>query len=177
MPVNHVDFVDTRLAVAIKPTDTTIRISVVRDLRDRINRLPIGDHAYFIIQVNKYIEVVKYTHTKALPSENVLTLAVERGQHGTRATSFPAGSCVYTEITKAFLDEWFTVGDCCADIFPLVANTTITQHIPGSVVPVYDDNNTVVIGIQSLPGTTIEIPITFTIDAGGVVINKNSSGE
>lgn len=105
MPVNHIDFVDTRLAAALKSTDTQMKIRATRGLLRKINALPIGDHAYFVVQTHGIVEVVCYTHTSELAAATPLTLVVERGQHDTVATSFPANTCVRTELTKSILDE------------------------------------------------------------------------
>jgi hypothetical protein len=108
MPVNHLDFVATRLAVGAKSTDTVIKLQPVRGLREKFNHLPIGDFVYLVLQIHGITEVVKYTHTAALPVAATLTIAVERGQHDTVATSFPFGSCVSTTLTKRVFDELLT---------------------------------------------------------------------
>lgn len=48
MSVNHVDFVDTRLLAPLKSTDLVMKLQPVRGLRERLNRLPIGDHIYLV---------------------------------------------------------------------------------------------------------------------------------
>lgn len=105
MSVNHVDFVNTRLLAPLKSTDLVMKLQPVRGLRDKLNRLPIGDYVYLVLQMHSVIEVVKYTHTAELPTASAITLAIERGQHNTTATSFSFGSCVRSEFTKSVFDE------------------------------------------------------------------------
>lgn len=105
MSVNHVDFVDTRLLAPLKSTDLVMKLQPVRGLRERFNRLPIGDHIYLVLRLHSILEVVKYTHTAELQPASTITLAIERGQHDTVATSFSFGSCVQSEFTKSVFDE------------------------------------------------------------------------
>ena len=101
MQVTHVDFIDSRLSAAFASTSNSLVVSNEHGLSDKLNKMREGDYAYIIISACHMTEVVKYTHTEKLQR----TLHVERGQHGTTATSFPFGSCVRSEVTASILRE------------------------------------------------------------------------
>ena len=105
MQVIHIDFVDSRLSAAFASTSNSLVVSNTNGLSDRLNKMREGDYAYLIISACHATEVVKYTHTDKLQRTGTLTLHVERGQHGTTATSFPTGSCVRSEVTASILRE------------------------------------------------------------------------
>lgn len=105
MPLTHVDFIDSRLAAAFASTSSSLVLANEHGLSDKLNKMREGDYAYLIISACHMTEVVKYTHIEKLQRTGTLTLHVERGQHGTTITSFPASSCVRTEITGSILRE------------------------------------------------------------------------
>lgn len=105
MQVTHIDFIDSRLSASFASTSNSLAVSNEHGLSDKLNKMRDGDYAYIIISACHMIEVVKYTHTEKLQRAGTLTLHVERGQHGTIATSFPSGSCVRSEVTASILRE------------------------------------------------------------------------
>ena len=105
MQVTHVDFIDSRLSAAFASTSNSLAVANEHGLSDKLNKMREGDYAYLIVSACHMTEVVKYTHTEKLQRTGTLTLHVERGQHGTIATSFPSGSCVRSEVTGSILRE------------------------------------------------------------------------
>ena len=85
-----------KLAQSLTAEETEIPLGFGEGLRFR---LPDTDYCYATIRSNG-----KYEHVKIMAVKGD-TLHVERGQHGTTATSFPFGSCVRTEVTGSILRE------------------------------------------------------------------------
>ena len=111
--LNHIDFFQTRLEVRLDSDQTVMRVRALNGILECLNALPTGDHVYFVISYKNRQEVVRYDHTQPLTLQgSSILLPIERGQHGTVITSWAAGICVRTELTKAILDEWWREKDC-----------------------------------------------------------------
>lgn len=115
MPMNHIDFLSSKLAGKMLSTHHVMKLSNYRGALDQLNALPEGDHVYLIVSYSGRREVVKYTHSgKIVPNGDSFLIPVERGQHGTTITTWAVGCCVRTELTKHVLDEWGRE-NCCKD--------------------------------------------------------------
>lgn len=110
-----IDFVDGRLMKQLPSTDSTMWAD--SGIAKQLNQLNIGDHTYLILKIRDRREIVKYTHTRVLkPAGAAIDLPIARGQFGTTATTFPYGSCIYSQLTSGQLEEWFRQKNCnCGD--------------------------------------------------------------
>lgn len=111
--LNNIDFFRARLSARFNSTDTVMRLVAGGGVLDALNKLPIGDHVFFHITYRNRRETVRYTHHQPLVLHgSEVLLPVERGQHDTVVTSWSAGTCVGSELTKAILDDWWREKNC-----------------------------------------------------------------
>lgn len=114
--LKHLDFFSTRLN---KPLHAGVGLAKLRPLYgvlDLLNGLSDGDHIYLVLSYQGRSEVVKYTHTKSLDLiGGEIQIRIERGQHGTTVTSWPAGACIRAEMTSDIVAE-LAKQNCCENM-------------------------------------------------------------
>jgi hypothetical protein len=101
------NFARTTLRAAISPSSLQLLLATGGGAYFEIGT---GNYMYITLEDGQSVEIVKYTSTGAIVND---TLTVERGQDGTTAKSFPAGTCVKVAwnvqqlqdlITQTFID-------------------------------------------------------------------------
>lgn len=84
----------TSLNGKLNATDGLLPITDARELAEKLD----ADHTYLVINDGTGAEIVK---AYAFGNE----VKIERGQDGTTAKTFPAGTCVKWEVTKQGITE------------------------------------------------------------------------
>lgn len=82
------NFARTTLRAAITPSSLTLALASGGGAYFAIGT---GNYVYLTVEDGNSVEIMKFTNTGIIVND---TIAVERGQDGTTAKSFPAGACV-----------------------------------------------------------------------------------
>lgn len=120
----------TKLAKAISPTDTEIKLPIGDGSKFKLNG---DDHFYLTLKNGGVREVVKVV------ARNGDTLTVERGQDGLTAQGFGKDSCACVEWTPTMLCEF--VQSCTSRCTKITPQTVVVQC--GTAIEVNECGNIV----------------------------------
>ena len=125
MTLNISNFLKTSLRAPVTATDTVLQLAV--GTGQNFN-FPAGDYCYITIEDRLATEIVKYVSVGGVNSDNIV---VQRGQDGTVARAFPAGSCVKVawneqQVTDLILQviTAYSAGTCAP------TNTVLVNAVP-----------------------------------------------
>jgi len=100
--LNFANFIRTTLRAPATPTDTVLQLE---SGSGAMFSIPSGDYCYLTVNDSATVEIMKYTSIGPVIDD---TIPVMRGQDGTTAKAFPAGSCVQIAWNKKQVADFVT---------------------------------------------------------------------
>lgn len=130
MALSFSNFVRTTLRSPVTPSDTTLLLEAGSGALFNVTS---GDYFYITVNDGTTVEVMKYTSIGPIIND---TIPVERGQDGTTAKAFPAGSCVQVAWNKQQVADFITlIYNQLFDAALLGADTIVVTSTPTSAPP------------------------------------------